>query len=192
MRGWDGKKYYEREKILKNSISSTGYEKIDLKKNGVRKSFKVHRLVAFSFIPIIDGKTIINHLDGNPLNNNYKNLEWCTQKENVNHAINTGLIKTFFISKEDLKYLYSEKNMTICEIAKLKKTSIKSLKKYFEKYNLDLRKTGYHLDKYHIDLDILSKELKDGKTNKELAKKYSCNSNLIARRKYQLKKKGIL
>lgn len=56
----------------------------------------VHRLVAFAFIENDDplNKTQVNHIDGNPLNNCYTNLEWCTAKENINHAITTGISRT--------------------------------------------------------------------------------------------------
>lgn len=66
-------------------------EKISLYKNG--KSFKklIHRLVAEAFIPNPEKKPQVNHKDGNPLNNNLSNLEWVTQKENVEHAVKNKL-----------------------------------------------------------------------------------------------------
>ena len=51
-----------------------------------------HRLVAQLFIPNINGKPCINHIDGNKKNNHVNNLEWCSHKENTRHAITTGLI----------------------------------------------------------------------------------------------------
>lgn len=66
---------------------SGGYLKVSFNK----KSFFVHRIVAQTFIVNIDNKEYVNHKDGNKLNNNINNLEWVTHKENIIHAINTGL-----------------------------------------------------------------------------------------------------
>ena len=62
-----------------------------LYKNKKRKAFLVHRLIALTYIPNPENKPDINHLDGNPLNNNVSNLEWCTKTENMKHAKETGL-----------------------------------------------------------------------------------------------------
>lgn len=51
------------------------------------KSFKVHRLVASTFIPNPLNKLEVNHIDNNPGNNNISNLEWVTRSENIQHAV---------------------------------------------------------------------------------------------------------
>lgn len=61
------------------------------KKGGSQKTYQVHRLVAKAFIPNPDNLPIINHKDANRSNNHYSNLEWCTQQQNVHHAIKMGL-----------------------------------------------------------------------------------------------------
>jgi len=81
--------------ILKGEISKKGYCRIRLS-NGVnnRKKYFVHRIVAFAFICNQDNKPFINHIDGNKLNNNITNLEWCTCSENIQHAFDNGLKKS--------------------------------------------------------------------------------------------------
>ena len=73
-----------KEKILKLEKNKGNYLHVVLSKNGKRKTCKVHRLVAFAFIPKIEGKTHVDHIDGNRQNNNVNNLRWCTIAENNN------------------------------------------------------------------------------------------------------------
>lgn len=75
-------KSLRKNKIMKLGTRNT-YSVIILRKNNERKSFQVHRLVASSFIPNPFNKPIVNHKDFNRKNNKWTNLEWCTQKENV-------------------------------------------------------------------------------------------------------------
>lgn len=84
-------KHYHKEIILKNKLTKDGYYESTLIKNGKPKFIRTHRLVAMAFIPNIENKPQINHIDGNKLNNNVNNLEWCTLQENKDHAIRTGL-----------------------------------------------------------------------------------------------------
>ena len=57
------------------------------------KLYKVHRLVAETFISNADPKIYseINHKDGDKSNNNVENLEWCTRQQNMAHSYETGL-----------------------------------------------------------------------------------------------------
>lgn len=82
----------KQDKILKNQKNPAGYNIIALTKNSQQKTCLVHRLVAEAFIEKINGKTYINHKDGNKANNRVENLEWCTQKENMQHAVKHNLI----------------------------------------------------------------------------------------------------
>lgn len=75
--------------ILKAHENSNGYLRISI--NG--KRYFIHRLVAEMFIENKYDKPCVNHIDNNPLNNNIDNLEWCTHKENMEHAQRQGRMK---------------------------------------------------------------------------------------------------
>lgn len=68
-----------------------GYERVSFMQDGKRTRHRVHRLVAKYFIPNPLNKPQVNHIDGDRLNNNIKNLEWVTAQENTEHAIRIGL-----------------------------------------------------------------------------------------------------
>ena len=74
----------EKELILRPGIDRYGYYYIGLYNDGVRKAFRLHRLVAEAFIPNPENKPQVNHKDENKLNNCVNNLEWATAKENNN------------------------------------------------------------------------------------------------------------
>lgn len=80
-------------RIRKNFIFNTGYYGTNISTNGIKKTITVHRAVIESFIENKEEKLIVNHKDGNKLNNNLDNLEYCTYSENTKHAVNTGLLK---------------------------------------------------------------------------------------------------
>lgn len=86
-------KQFVSECILKPRIYNTGYYYIVLSKNGKKKNFSVHGLVAKYFIENKENKECVNHKNGIKTDYSIENLEWSTISENRLHAFRTGLQK---------------------------------------------------------------------------------------------------
>ena len=69
-------------KILKQCINKDGYLRVDLSKNNIKSTKRVHRLVAETFIDNAKNLPVINHKDENKTNNKVTNLEFCTHQYN--------------------------------------------------------------------------------------------------------------
>lgn len=78
-------------KILKPKISSEYYA-VNLYKNEICTTRRIHRLVAMHFIDNPENKPQVNHKDADKLNNHVSNLEWSSRNENMKHAFDNGLL----------------------------------------------------------------------------------------------------
>lgn len=93
----DGQIWSERsQKFLTQHKDKDGYLKVRMGsldiEPGKTHTFSVHRLVMENFCPIENMEALqVNHIDGDKTNNSLLNLEWVTCKENIHHAINSGL-----------------------------------------------------------------------------------------------------
>jgi hypothetical protein len=103
-----GRKQLKPEKILKPAIGSHGYFSVVLCKNKKQTSTCIHRIIAEAFIENTNNHRCINHIDGNKLNNQLSNLEWCSHSHNNKHAYDTGL-KKGWIPTEQHKINHSNK-----------------------------------------------------------------------------------
>ncbi len=96
----DGITYTQPERILSHWCGTTSlYDCVRLYRNGIGTKFTVHRLVAEHFLDGWNPALEVNHLDGNRYNNAAENLEMCTHRRNMEHAI-----------ANDLKHDYGEKS----------------------------------------------------------------------------------
>lgn len=139
--GWNGHKYFQREKILicTNQKVTDKYSRsvVKLFNGKTKRDYKVHRLVAKAFIPNPNGYDIINHKDGNPLNNRVENLEWCNQKYNIEHSItNENIVNRInTIDRETMVDLLNN-NFNYDEIAEILGVSKGTVFNYIKKFNI--------------------------------------------------------
>lgn len=87
----DGNVINRKNNIKKYQLSNSGYKRVCLQIDGKQTAMSIHRMIAECYVPNIDNKPMVNHKDGDKLNNHYTNLEWSTRKENEEHAKNSGL-----------------------------------------------------------------------------------------------------
>lgn len=83
---------HHSNRYLKRSLSATGYSVVNICVDGKRSPQYIHRMVAETYLNNDEGYPVVNHKDGDKGNNHVSNLEWCTEKENTLHALNTGLL----------------------------------------------------------------------------------------------------
>lgn len=86
----------KNNKFLKPALDKRGYYRVGLFFNGKSKTYKLHRLIAEMFIPKIEGKNQVNHINGIKTDNRIENLEWCNNSENQKHAWNNGLNRSSY------------------------------------------------------------------------------------------------
>ena len=141
---------HKKGKILKPAIIKDGYLQVHLSKEGKKKTFMVHRLVAQAFIPNPEGLPIINHKDENPKNNRVENIEWCDYKYNsiygtckermIQTKISNGLVDPELcgLTEKERNRLYKRKNRDkINELnRKYRQKNKERLNKYQREYRL--------------------------------------------------------
>ena len=116
----EGEVFFKGEKV-RSFISNNGYVKVCCS----QKLYSVHRLVAETYIPNPENKPQVNHIDGNKLNNSVENLEWCTRKQNMEHATRNGLTcsgeRNFNakLKRNDVVFIRSHPEIKRYELAKM-------------------------------------------------------------------------
>jgi hypothetical protein len=89
-------------RLLTQRIDRAGYYTVRLSLKGKTATKLIHRLIAETFIPNLDNKPYVNHINGIKTDNAITNLEWVTHSENIKHAFDTGLWKVPDLTKRKL------------------------------------------------------------------------------------------
>lgn len=89
----DGRVANFSETILKQTPNKKGYLRVYLSVKSKKYTKTVHRIVAETFIENPNNKETVNHKDCDKTNNTIENLEWMTNKENMQHAFKNGMFK---------------------------------------------------------------------------------------------------
>lgn len=106
---------------LKPQPNGKGYLRVIIGK----KRYFVHRLVAEKYIPNPNNKLQVNHKNGNKLDNCVENLEWVTNKENRDHAVENGLhlcgskCPYAKLNENDVIYILTHKNLNNLQLSKM-------------------------------------------------------------------------
>ena len=156
----NGETQFLSGKLLKLYSDRDDYLEVYLSQNSRVQSEAVHHLVARNFLPSPPGKVgselncyCLNHIDGNKHNNSSNNLEWITNAENLQHAVDCGLFNTSGMQTNsklteaqvlEIWQLLKEKRFSDRQIALCFDVSTKTVQKI--KYGKAWRKvTGYNI-----------------------------------------------
>lgn len=129
---------FKRHVELTPRLNKGGYLYVNLYNDKGRKTKKIHRLVAETFIPNPNNLPQVNHKDGNKLNNRVENLEWCDQPQNTKHAVEHGLIN-----------FYSERRKRASQVNGLKRAravTIMNIKTGYVRGFRSVQETARYLD----------------------------------------------
>jgi len=131
-----------KEKIMKISLDTKGYPSIVLRKNGIPKTLRVHRLMTEAFIPNPENKAYVNHINGIKHDNMLENLEWSTPSENESHAYRTKLKNSnSILGVKHFKAKLTEKD--ILEIREKFGNKTHTAKELAEEYGIGKRNIWY-------------------------------------------------
>jgi hypothetical protein len=146
-------------KTLKPAKDKKGYLRCALMINGKLVTFKMHRLVAEAFIPNPNNKPQVNHINGIKTDNRAENLEWVSNKENHDHAVQKGLmVRKKGYKRPNMTWLIGENNNNV----KLTAEQVKEIRSKFKKrvYTRDMLAAEYNVKACTIKDIILRRSWK--------------------------------
>lgn len=183
---------FHKQKLtyLNPSTNTDGYYFVALYKNKIHKSYKIHRLVACSFLgKPLDCDDVVNHINGIKIDNRLSNLEFASIKENVIHALKTGLIKTKLTHNQvrDIRELLEKNELSISEISRMygvSRQTISGIKdnKTYQYYDTPLPKSKKNskLTERQI-VEIRDLLLKNELSQKQISEIYGVGQSAISK-----------
>lgn len=187
----NGKIFNSKNKELKQRKTNDGYLQINLFINKKYYTYRIHRLIALTFIPNPENKPYVNHINGIKTDNRVENLEWVTHLENCIHAIENKLYKRNILNtKESLEIidLYNNNIFHIDEIKSIYNIDYSQIyflfnsnktKKNINK-NINKKLFFKSFDSYNRDEKIINEFLPGYNGNiKEICKKYNLKKSQV-------------
>ena len=121
--GWDNYivtscgRVFKRSTGVEVSQVLTGepqYKYVNLRQDKRHKLIRVHRLVALAFLPVVEGKAFVDHIDRDKMNNNASNLRWATASENqrnrdCNRLLSCGNVAYDLLSRCETSFVFQYK-----------------------------------------------------------------------------------
>ena len=194
-----GRVYSFKTNKLLIPAERNGYLYVTLAYNGEQHPKRINRLVMMTFMPVLNANLLqVNHINGDKKDNSIWNLEWCTAKQNIAHAIRTGLRKTgedhpsAIITNIQAKQIsemlekgysyeemYNKMNLNI-EYDNFRKIVYRirygeSWKSISKNYNFD-REKQRHSDYSDSDINLICKSLEEGKSYNEICDLFGLNN----------------
>lgn len=148
-------------RTIKRRINGRGYYYVRLSDNGKLSYLTIHRLLAKIFIPNSNDYSDVNHIDGNKLNNDLTNLEWCSRSHNVQHAFSMGLNPQRRITQEEINRIRDLRadGWKLVELAREFKCSRITISRLIS--NTNKRRTRARVSPVQIELDTNWVQLPD-------------------------------
>ena len=182
------KSLHLKPKILNPKAPSHRYKRVSLSVGGVKKQHSVHRLVLLAFIG--PSNLQVNHIDGDKNNNTLTNLEYCTPKENINHAWDTGVRKrSVDINGEKIIIDYNS-GVTLTDLVKRYRVDIRDLKEFLRKNNVEIRPQRSYMTKVSDSKFI--NLFNESRTTSEIAEEVGVDIATVINRRKNLENRNLI
>ena len=120
----------KKNKPVQTQLTYDGYKSLKLYNDGKSKRFTIHRLLGLHFIPLVEGKDIMDHINRNKLDNRLENLRWVNKSENNSNrnAYKNSKLKERYITINKSSYRLTIRNHNFIKCYNIKKYTLEYVK----------------------------------------------------------------